>query len=356
MDLQIDMLEDDFSFCNSSGSFSSASTTSSSQEVFTPTSGCSTPGIPPMLMDHESMTSSGFSLTPPPSTFGGYYASEAKSEASRYPTYDTMSATPSRKTSVQNSVVDFDFAHLMITPSAGSSHQPANHPNYGHYQFGDRITSPPLDTVPPPYQEHLGYEISQSWSWPTDSPVNIFDRHDSPGAQLPRDGSLRDRSNVPPPYFQGNDRRQIAINDVQQRTAALQKVQARRTAKRRSQKNTSMMGDIPVLKCEKGAHYCCYPGCESKPFKRQEHMKRHIDTVHSDRYVRCPFCKEGKPKKFNRQDNFRQHLGLHTTKNTGRTEYAEGAQAMLDAMMLQTKQRSAPKRKTMVIKSEKKTL
>lgn len=49
------------------------------------------------------------------------------------------------------------------------------------------------------------------------------------------------------------------------------------------------------------------PDC-SKQFKRSEHLKRHIRSVHSNiRPFHCKYC----DKKFSRSDNLAQHLKTH---------------------------------------------
>lgn len=64
----------------------------------------------------------------------------------------------------------------------------------------------------------------------------------------------------------------------------------------------------------------------------------------------CPFC----DKPFNRKDNYRQHLKLHTLKHrpTRRTDYYPEAQALLDEEINKTKQRSQLKKKSGGFKDE----
>ena len=57
------------------------------------------------------------------------------------------------------------------------------------------------------------------------------------------------------------------------------------------------------------------PDC-SKQFKRSEHLKRHIRSVHSNiRPFHCKYCE----KKFSRSDNLAQHLKTHYKLNNGGT-------------------------------------
>lgn len=58
---------------------------------------------------------------------------------------------------------------------------------------------------------------------------------------------------------------------------------------------------------------CNYPGC-LKEFKRTEHLKRHLNTVHTnEKPYAClvPNCH----KRFSRSDNLSQHLRTHRSKN-----------------------------------------
>lgn len=77
-------------------------------------------------------------------------------------------------------------------------------------------------------------------------------------------------------------------------------------------KSTSFSGpssisasSIPVVANAQGAFPCTE--CE-KQFKRSEHLKRHIRSVHSNiRPFHCKYCE----KKFSRSDNLAQHLKTH---------------------------------------------
>ncbi|KAI0154407.1 hypothetical protein GGR57DRAFT_512350 [Xylariaceae sp. FL1272] len=369
MDLHMDLrvgFGEDFSFdsqtfpCNSSsgGSFTSASTTSSTQDPFTPTSGCSTPGLQPMLMEHEiiaSGASSSYGITPPSSAFGGYFPSETKVDLPHGYGYEPLSGTPSRRASVQPHAgsIDFEYAPIMSTPTASQGHpvQSTNSQSFPHYSFGEAITSPPLEYPPPSYSlENSAFEIAPAWPWPNDSPVNLFEKRESPGPLSLREIPLRERQPahvyIPVP----GRRHMYDVDHVQQRTTALHRAQGGRMKRKRTQEAILHMdsyGEIPIPRCPKGGHRCPYEICsDRKAFKRQEHLKRHIQTVHEEHITTiCEFC----TKKFNRRDNWRSHLVLHTKKDaSGRTPYHERAQAVLDEEMRKTKQRNFPKKKTSV--------
>ena len=71
---------------------------------------------------------------------------------------------------------------------------------------------------------------------------------------------------------------------------------------------------------------CTMPGCKSR-FRRSEHRKRHVYSVHSDTVFWCDFCLDTKKnpadvKPFNRKDNYKQHVyKTHFTPSAkGRTD------------------------------------
>ncbi|KAI1825733.1 hypothetical protein F4861DRAFT_163531 [Xylaria intraflava] len=366
MDLQVGF-DDDFSFgsrslpcSSSSGSFSSESTTSS-KGPFTPISGRSTPGLQPLLMDHDNMlcgTSAGFCLTPPASAFTANFPSEAKSDASHYMGYESLLETPSRKPSVQLVAMDFDCASMMPTPavSRNNSIQSTNPRSLRHNEFDEGMISP-LEFPPAPFPlDSSAYDMAPSWSWPGESPVNFFEmQSSSPGIPTSlQEMSMRDPHYSHSSYFPGHEKRRLYVDGVQQKTTALHQVQhGFRVSKRTRPQKTAIIGQKPVLVLPKGAHHCPHDICvDRKPFKRQEHLKRHLNTVHGDQEkinIKCDFCS----KVFNRRDNWRSHLALHTRQPPNhRTSYHEEAQALLDEEMRKTKQRNQPKKKLIRLKAE----
>ncbi|KAI0834249.1 hypothetical protein F5Y06DRAFT_289906 [Hypoxylon sp. FL0890] len=359
MNMQMDMkvgFGDDFSLeshalsCGSStGSFSSASTSSSMPEPFTPTSGRSTPGLRSISMEHEHVypPPGGFELTPPSSAFGGYFPPDAKAEFHRYMDCHSASPSPSRKSSIQTQAMDFDYAPILPTTYASLPNQehalePTNHQSLGHYSFQDYIPSPQYPVSTPGYHlDNSGCEASSMWAWTGESPVSFFGRghpsaSPSPGQPL----STRDRNGLTPPYLASHAKRRVNVDKVQQKTSALQRAQHRH--------------GVRIERIAAATFKCNYPDCQKGPFKRQEHLKRHKTTKHAENPVAiitpCPFC----DRRFNRKDNYRQHLKLHTEKHrpTRRTDYHPEAKALLDEEINKTKQRSQLKKKSGVLKQE----
>ncbi|KAI1337327.1 hypothetical protein F5Y15DRAFT_418089 [Xylariaceae sp. FL0016] len=368
MDLHMDLrvgFDEDFTFgsqsqsCSStSSSFSCPSTASSSQDPFTPASGRSTPGLHPMLMDHDAApcgTSGGFDLTPPASAFGGYFPSDVKGEFAHYVPCEVISASPSRRASVQASTMDFDYPSMMSTSLASQSStiQAPNPQVLGHYQFADHITSSPLAFSTPAYTLDNGACYGQtSWGWPADGPVAFFERHDSPALSSPvRDLSLRDRNSMTPSFLASHNRRRLCVDEVQHKTSALHRAQhGHRQSMKREKSHKRYIEGGAVSLIPKGSFHCQHADCLAsgrKPFKRQEHLKRHFHTCHApqpDTNTTCIFCH----RCFNRRDNYRQHLKLHAQKDRAisRTKYFPEAQALYDEEMAKTKQRSQQKKGT----------
>ncbi|ORZ13426.1 hypothetical protein BCR41DRAFT_307298 [Lobosporangium transversale] len=59
-----------------------------------------------------------------------------------------------------------------------------------------------------------------------------------------------------------------------------------------------------------GRVFTCFFGDCRKIFKRSEHLKRHVRSVHTqDKPFLCSF--PGCPKRFSRSDNLNQHVRIH---------------------------------------------
>lgn len=261
---------------SSSGSFSSASTSSSMPEPFTPTSGRSTPGFRTMSMDHDSVSYSGpgvFELTPPSSALGGYFPSDSKAEFQRYMEYGSASPSPTRKSSMQTQAMEFNYASMIPAtypslPTQEQAIEAGNPQPLGHYSFSNYIASPQYPVPAPGYHfEDPSRDPASMWSWTSESPVSFFGRgHPSASPSPSQPLSARDRNGLPPPHL-SHDRRRVNINKVQQKTTALQRVQ-----------RTQHRHGVRIERIAAATFKCNYPGCQKGPFKRQEHLKRHKNT------------------------------------------------------------------------------
>ncbi|KAI8097077.1 uncharacterized protein BX664DRAFT_240052, partial [Halteromyces radiatus] len=60
---------------------------------------------------------------------------------------------------------------------------------------------------------------------------------------------------------------------------------------------------------------CKADGC-GKVFKRSEHLKRHIRSIHTlEKPFECPY--QSCNKRFSRSDNLNQHIRIHRHSNSG---------------------------------------
>ncbi|KAI1426276.1 hypothetical protein F5Y12DRAFT_713272 [Xylaria sp. FL1777] len=295
-------------------SFSVASTASNFTHPFTPPPDRSSPGFVRLIVDHDNVGcgTMGMGITPADSGYGTSFSSNGASFSSNGPE--------------ASQYIDLGYSNTYM----------------------QQTISPPVDYRQPQYPTEVldQYNPIQPWTWsPEDGHTMFFD----PNA--PAVVTTLNESNLPPPYF-AVQQRTAALHNVQrtpalpnvQRADVLHKVQGNksRISKRNRmpvvmvrRKTSSESNTIPALLCTTGKHKCRHPDCDRPPFKRQEHLKRHETTVHGDQdWVICEFCTSA----FNRTDNYRTHLALHTFEG-GRTKYFPEAKAVYDKEMSKTKKR-----------------
>ncbi|RYC60974.1 hypothetical protein CHU98_g5226 [Xylaria longipes] len=332
--------DDDFSECFSVGtqnvpSITTESTTSQIQQPYTPASGRSTPAYYSMPME-RSHTDDGtsnmyFGLTPPESAFGGYF-SEAKTESTPY-MFANFPESPSRRSSYENGAIGFQQQQISVEstePIPLAQYPPLN-----------QTIPPPMELPPmPSYFDNGTYEPTP-WTWPVDGPIQLF----GPSEPL-INGALAQDNQIPlvptPPTHQP---RHLCVNEVKQKSTALQKVQQHRVKKRKGPQTVFAYGGNWST-IEQGRFACHWPSCSGKRgFKRQEHLKRHENTVHLlQKGCKCPFCSASA---FNRDDNFRTHIMLHCKMGgTGRTRYDARAPAFLAMLIANVKPRGGRTTKT----------
>ncbi|KAK3366394.1 hypothetical protein B0H63DRAFT_456105 [Podospora didyma] len=280
--------------------------------------------IPPFTnpFDHSPSLVSSFSsdLTPPVSAMSCFPAGPNTADApeffqSGYP------LTPSRN--------QFDFYELNNFGGQLAFH------NTPMYSFGSDLGSPPH--VPTPVQ---AIPASQTWedSWSawaqTGSPIS-FKSSDIQGLKNAKGPSPSEAA----------ARRRLFVEEARQKTTALQRAQGiRARAKAAKCDNSVAVGDgVAVPKIASGKHRCPHPNCQSKQYKRMEHLKRHLRSAHGKDIYECNFC----DKIFNRNDNRRQHHYLHTVPNrrAPRVKWMEGAEKALEEELKQIKPRRVAKTK-----------
>ncbi|KAI7900389.1 uncharacterized protein BX663DRAFT_439258 [Cokeromyces recurvatus] len=78
-------------------------------------------------------------------------------------------------------------------------------------------------------------------------------------------------------------------------------------------KNKKKSVSSTVIDQEEKKFQCDYEGC-GKIFKRSEHLKRHITSIHTKiKDYKCPYLNCG--KRFSRTDNLSQHMRIHRSNN-----------------------------------------
>ncbi|TPX08871.1 uncharacterized protein E0L32_009689 [Thyridium curvatum] len=319
-----------FSCPSTSSSFSSAS---SSYDPFTPTSGRSSPTRRPSVDFESSFYSdpAGFDMTPPSSAVSSYFPIHHHMKNDMEPDFlpNGMPVTPSR----------YGSNMLDATLASHSWHGPLT-PTHSMdmYSFAESMGSSPFMVPTPAHSIYNGNscDVPTLWSMGMDSPVT-FENHPSPLKSMRDDGS---------PFAFNRPRRRLFMEDAQQKSNVLQRVQQAAHMPLRSSGKRDRTGavvssghnGVSVQRIAAGAFKCDVPGCSSKPFKRMEHLKRHIDTTHKNKKnFPCKYCSH----KFNRQDNWRQHLKLHTEKRgrNSRTTYHPDALQDLEDEQKRIKQR-----------------
>lgn len=128
------------------------------------------------------------------------------------------------------------------------------------------------------------------WCGFDESPMDLFDK----SAVLLSNG----KEEMMPPMF-GGFRRKLYVDEVQQKTSALQRAQqqsvVQRMGMKRDRDNRTLVpgSNIAVQRIVAGTFKCDAPGCSSRPFKRMEHLKRHkftsVTFTHSP-HSRSTFC------------------------------------------------------------------
>ncbi|KAK4156386.1 hypothetical protein C8A00DRAFT_30780 [Chaetomidium leptoderma] len=319
--------EVDFSFgslpAGNSGSISGSSSASSSFGPHTPTSERSTPPFSTSFDFGSSFASSvdavPFDLTPPSSATSTYFPMTPETGNVSGFGYPVFPATPSRG--------PFDFSGHPLS-SCGMQLTPSQNTDCSFlaHLFGPH----PLPSTPSVLTQfdHTS-DTASHWMYP-DSPIS-FEQQQSPTRFV---GTVRSNKQdsiehdwikqeleddmMPPSTPSDMARKRVLMGQVRHRTTALQQqvqqcqsfsAPRRIKVEKRARAVATESRSIAVDKVEPASTFRCpVEGCKVKPYRRNEHMKRHIQTVHQKSLHRCQFCKHTA----NRKDNWVAHLKLHT--------------------------------------------
>ncbi|KAI3568021.1 hypothetical protein IWW34DRAFT_710909 [Fusarium oxysporum f. sp. albedinis] len=106
-----------------------------------------------------------------------------------------------------------------------------------------------------------------------------------------------------------------------------------KSPRRSRRRNKGKSGIEPLRTLQRNIHRCEFPGC-SWTFRRNEHLKRHMKTLHREapESFFCEFCgKNG----FSRRDNLKTHRKLHARQPSRkcRVEFVPGAALIVQQEM-----------------------
>ncbi|KAK6073718.1 C2H2 finger domain-containing protein [Seiridium cupressi] len=346
LNISLDYIDEDFDFGSKLSSTSSARSFSSAGSCapITPRSGRSTP------QQHVTSTSlslvTEYNCTPSERSMGDYLPSDTKAEI---PTCDPFPSIPTRKASPSPYNMNIEHATLMNTtvPAYGDIIDFTTLQAMEDYSFSDHMSSSPFNAPPPPYSLYNG-SCDSNTLWPY-QPENSLEylSNDQPSLTLSlRNMALPERSTLPSPYHPINTRRQLPIESAQHKSAILHRIQNGGKVTKRGRYGSTLGPNIGQIK--PGTHKCQMPECVGKKgYKRSEHLKRHMESVHNPdaNTVQCEYCGHN----FNRKDNWKQHLLLHTKSArsaTARTNYFPEAVAKYEEEMLKTKRRNTMKKRS----------
>ncbi|KAK3298017.1 uncharacterized protein B0H64DRAFT_136209 [Chaetomium fimeti] len=296
-----------------SGSVSGSSCASSSFGPHTPTSGRSTPHYSASFDFSSSFASSTgvvpFDPSPPSSATSTYFPMTPKSSNVSNFVYPVFPATPSRGQLVF-SCDPLSSYTAQLTPSQNMDCSfPMNHVDSHSYLAASSALG---------QYDHLPNGVSH-WTYP-DSPIS-FDQHSPAGAAQSVQSIKQefDEDMMTPMTPSVATKKRVLMDETRHRAMALQQQmqqcspsKSRTRAKRAKKRRTGAAGDDnfsmdavePATKCK-----CPVEGCD-KRYRRSEHMKRHIQSVHEmsvEKLFRCDWC----PHTSNRLDNLTAHIKLH---------------------------------------------
>ncbi|KAK5997780.1 C2H2 type master regulator of conidiophore development BrlA [Cladobotryum mycophilum] len=334
------------------GSFSSASSSASTYDPFTPTSRRSTPHELNLEFDGgcQSFGLHHGEITPPPGGMPKYPFNPIKAEPDRSMSFSegTLPSTPLRRLNEimpgYDHMLDVGMAsqHAMgsLTPSSSfpiytvSPHAPL--------QSGPFMMTPTHSLSGSDMADH-----SSSWSCTNDSPIFFPQKGQSPHDMESLDLNRYSQSPMGRYYLHGapvsphrlRTQRKMMVHEIQRKTTELQRAQIQS-----SQKISDKHDSVDVVR--KAMCKCDYPNCH-KAFRRNEHLKRHKQTFHGEgpNKFMCEFC--GKDQ-FNRQDNLNNHRKLHARPNSRNrgVEFIPAAVAVIEQEERSRKRRAPPKSKT----------
>ncbi|KAL2257794.1 hypothetical protein VTK26DRAFT_9162 [Humicola hyalothermophila] len=336
VDYELDSLPGNFSTASVSGS----SYASSSFGPHTPRSARSTPVRSNSMDFGSSFTSSfassvdsvPFELTPPSSATTPCFSTALRPGDAPDFVCAGFPLTPSRN--------QFNFAGPSVS-NCGTQWTPPQRMDC-NFLIGGLGPHPNLSTHPGMAQ--MGQPSDVRSSWLADSPISFEGRppmlqlqpgfHEEGSPSGPRSATrgptFENEENMTTPMMPSVAvRRRVRMEKARLRTTVLQEIQQgpQSTAQLRNRiakhGRSSEQANGNGISTARNKFKCPHEGCKTEPYRRREHLKRHIQSAHKGTLFVCEWC----GRQVNRKDNWMSHLRLHTLKRgkSGRVGYEPGA-------------------------------
>ncbi|KAL0137935.1 hypothetical protein V8B55DRAFT_1589784 [Mucor lusitanicus] len=184
----------------------------------------------------------------------------------------------------------------MLMDHRSAHHQPIqyydpHHKNFG--QNGNVFNHHRNSSMIPP--QHPGFPISSLCSTPTPTSATIMNKHNQSRPMTPVSPPLLPTR----PKSSANNNNNLETN-----------TKPKKTPRSRGRRVSNVPG------CGTRMFTCNADGC-GKVFKRSEHLKRHIRSIHTlEKPFECPY--QSCNKRFSRSDNLNQHIRIHRHSNTSK--------------------------------------
>ncbi|KAL2265169.1 hypothetical protein VTJ83DRAFT_6269 [Remersonia thermophila] len=361
LDLAGNSADYDFDFLLSAGG-----TSSWCPPLRMPLSGCATPGIPGSIDFNSSFSSS----TNDSFTFAQLTPSSSRSF--QFPVSPTtpvseglveigcspLSGTPTRGIPEAHGLPSFDGGDFADAVQAASSRDYAVASDFAMHPLLSGPSAPTPFGLSSTNMAHWAYPESPiQFELPSPArsvPIGQRRKHelgnDDAMPPTPSTSSSHDEPFTPSPPstpVSAASKRARMMHQARHRTTALQhhlRQDASSGLERRSKKEHCQKldpeGDIMVERS--ASNNCEVVGC-GKVFRRKEHLKRHLKSAHTNTSWGCEFCGH----RFNRFDNYVNHIRLHTREprpgeKEARVKHFPEAKALLERIL--RNQRKRPKR------------
>ncbi|CEP09509.1 hypothetical protein [Parasitella parasitica] len=190
----------------------------------------------------------------------------------------------------------------MLMDHRSAHHQPIQYYDPHHKGFGQNnnmFNHHRNNSIIP--AQHQGFPISSLCTTPTPTSATLMNKHNQSRPMTPVSPPLLVKDN----YAGQQDQKSSAINNNLETSA-----KPKKTPRSRGRRVSNVPG------CGTRMFTCKADGC-GKVFKRSEHLKRHIRSIHTlEKPFECPY--QSCNKRFSRSDNLNQHIRIHRHSNASK--------------------------------------